>query len=87
MIFFLSCKTTKVEIQYVEVMPEINWPNFPKLPDYELKNNKVTTDEEFFRQLLIFREIYKNERNKYNEKKMKLGEKENKGVNHGRFEN
>lgn len=58
-------------------MPEIYWPDFPKLPDYEVKNKKVTTDEEFFRQLLIFREIYKSERDKYNEKKMKLEENEN----------
>lgn len=77
MTFFNSCKTTKVEIQYVEVMPEINWPEFPKLPEYEKKNGKVTTDEDYFRKLLIFREIYKSERDKYNEKKMKLEEKEN----------
>ena len=71
----LSCKTTKVEIQYV--VPDINWPEFPKIPDYEVKNGKVTTDEEYFRKLLIFREIYKSERDKYNEKKMKLEENEN----------
>lgn len=53
-------------------MPDVYWPDFPKLPDYEAGNGKVTTDEEFFRQLLIFREIYKSERDKYNEKKMKL---------------
>lgn len=59
-------------------MPDVYWPDFPKLPEYEKTNNgKVTTDEEFFRQLLIFREIYKSERDKYNEKKMKLEEKEN----------
>lgn len=77
MTFFSSCKTTKVEIQYVEVMPDIDWPEFPKLPDYELKNGKVTTDEDYFRKLLVFREIYKSERDKYNEKKRKLEEKEN----------
>lgn len=55
-------------------MPEINWPEFPKLPDYEVKNGKVTTDEDYFRKLLTFREIYKSERGKYNEKKMKLEE-------------
>ena len=58
-------------------MPDIYWPDFPKLPEYERNSGKVTTDEEFFRQLLIFREIYKSERDKYNEKKMKLEEKEN----------
>lgn len=41
------------------------------------KNGKVTTDEDYFRKLLIFREIYKSERDKYNEKKMKLEENEN----------
>ena len=70
MMSLLSCKTTKVETRYV--MPEIDWPEFPKLPDYEAKNGKVTTDEEFFRRLLVFKELYKNERNKYNEKKEKL---------------
>lgn len=38
---------------------------------------KVTTDEDYFRKLLIFREIYKSEIDKYNEKKMKLEENEN----------
>lgn len=58
-------------------MPDVYWPDFPKLPEFERKNGKVTTDEEFFRQLLIFREIYKSERDKYNEKKMKLEENGN----------
>lgn len=58
-------------------MPEINWPEFPKLPDYEVKDGKVTTDEDYFRKLLTFREIYKSESDKYNEKKMKLEENEN----------
>ena len=40
------------------------------------KNGKGTTDEDYFRKLLIFREIYKSERDKYNEKKMKLEETE-----------
>lgn len=72
--FFTSCKTTRtVETQYI--IPEINWPEFPKLPDYEVKNGKVITDEDYFRELLTFREIYKSERDKYNEKKMKLEEK------------
>lgn len=57
-------------------MPDIEWPEFPKMPDYEVKNGKVTTDEEYFRRLLVFREMYKTERNKYNEKKAKLEETE-----------
>jgi hypothetical protein len=69
--FFSSCKTTK-EIKVVYKVVEVDFPDFPKLPDYEVKNGKVTTDEEYFRQLLIFRELYKSERNKYNEKKEKL---------------
>lgn len=69
--FFISCKTTK-EIVIEYQIPEIDWPEFPNLPEYEKYNGKVTTDEEYFRKLLIFRELYKNERDKYNEKKMKL---------------
>lgn len=69
--FFISCKSTK-EIVIEYKIPEIDWPEFPKLPDYELSNGKVTTDEEFFRRLLIFKESYKSEINKYNEKKEKL---------------
>ena len=76
MMFFNSCKTVK-EIEVVYHVPEIDWPEFPKLPEYERKDGKVTTDEEFFRQLLIFRETYKSERDKYNEKKEKLEERKN----------
>jgi len=41
-----------------------------------LEGNRVATDEEYFRKLLIFRTLYIDEINKYNEKK-KLIEGEN----------
>ena len=51
-------------------MPEIDWPEFPKLPDYEIKADGVLVkDKIYFKKLLIFRESYKTERDKYNEKK------------------
>ena len=75
--FFISCKTTK-EIQIKYYVPEIDFPEFPKLPDYEKTENGILVkDENYFRQLLIFKESYKSEVNKYNEIKMKLEESEN----------
>lgn len=77
MIFLVSCKTTK-EIQIKYYVPEIDFPEFPKLPDYEITENGILVkDENYFRQLLIFKESYKSEINKYNEKKMKLEENNN----------
>lgn len=77
MMFLVSCKTTK-EIQIKYYVPEIDFPEFPKLPDYEITENGILVkDENYFRQLLIFKESYKSEINKYNEKKMKLEESEN----------
>ena len=67
----ISCKSTK-EIVIEYRIPEINWPDFPKVGDYEKKDGKILVDEDYFRQLLIFKEEYKTERNKYNEKKEKL---------------
>lgn len=67
----ISCKSTK-EIVIEYRIPEINWPDFPKVGDYEKKDGKIIIDEDYFRQLLIFKEEYKTERNKYNEKKEKL---------------
>lgn len=71
----ISCKSTK-EIVIEYRIPEINWPDFPKVGDYEKKDGKIIIDEDYFRQLLIFKEEYKTERNKYNEKKAKLEENE-----------
>lgn len=76
MMFFLSCKTTK-EIQIKYYIPEVDWPEFPKLPDYEITENGILVkDENYFRRLLTFKELYKSEINKYNEKKEKLEESE-----------
>ncbi len=59
-------------------MPDIDWPEFPKLPDYELQNDGVLVkDEYYFKKLLTFKELYKTEQNKYNDKKSKLEESEN----------
>lgn len=79
MMFLVSCKTTKeIQIKYKYYVPEINPPEFPKLPDYEITEKGILVkDENYFRQLLIFKESYKSEINKYNEIKMKLEEKNN----------
>lgn len=75
--FLVSCKTTK-EIQIKYYILEIDFPEFPKLPDYEITENGILVkDENYFRQLLIFKESYKSEINKYNEIKMKLEENNN----------
>ena len=29
-------------------MPEVDWPDFPELGEYEIKGGMVTTDEEYF---------------------------------------
>lgn len=55
-------------------MPEINWPELPELGEYETKDGKVTTDEDYFRKLLIFKEMYLDEQSKYNDKKKLLEE-------------
>ena len=75
--FFISCKTTKVVEKTIIYIPEINWPEFPELGEYEVNNGKVTTDENYFRRLLMFREMYFTERDTYNEKKAKLEEDKN----------
>jgi len=74
MMCLVSCKTTKeIEIRYY--VPEIDWPEFPKLPEYEIKVDGILVkDENYFRRLLTFKELYKSERDKYNEKKEKLEE-------------
>lgn len=58
-------------------MPEINWADFPELGEYETKDGKVTTDEEYFRKLLIFRTLYLSEKDKYEEKRKLLEEIQN----------
>ena len=67
--FFMNCKTTEVEkINYY--VPEISFPEFPELEDYEiLEDGRIATTEKFFRELLIFRTLYYDEIEKYNERK------------------
>lgn len=56
----------------------MDFPKFPELGEYEkTEGGKIVTDEDYFRKLLIFKKIYESERDKYNEKKMKLEENEN----------
>ena len=68
MMFSVSCKTTTVE-KTIYYIPEIDFPEFPELGEYEVKDGKVTTDEEYFRKLLIFRTMYFDEISKYEEKR------------------
>lgn len=69
-IFLVSCKTTKVIEKEVYYIPEIGFPEFPKLGDYEkTSDGKIIVDENYFRQLLIFRESYKLMISEYNDKK------------------
>lgn len=78
MIFFPSCNTTKVVEKNIYYVPEINFPEFPKLPDYEIKEDGVLIkDESYFSKLLIFRTLYVSEMTKYMATK-KLYEGENK---------
>ena len=77
MMLCISCKTTTVIEKTIYKCSDINWPEFPEVDEYEKTNNgRIAVDEDYFRKLLIFREIYKSERDKYNEKKMKLEETE-----------
>ena len=73
MMFCNSCKTTTVE-KTVYYIPEVDWPEFPELGEYETKDGKVTTDEDYFRKLLIFRTMYLDEQSKYEEKRKLLEE-------------
>lgn len=74
MMFLVSCRTTKVEIEYY--VPEMDFPEFPTLPDYEIKEDGILVkDENYFRRLLTFKTLYKDLIVKYNEKKEKLEEK------------
>ena len=74
MMFFMSCKTTKMITKVEYYVPEINFPNFPKLENYEkLENDTVKVDGVYLRQILIFREKYKSEVEKYKNIKEKLG--------------
>lgn len=55
--------------------PDINWPEFPEVGEYEKTNNrKIAIDEDYFRRLLVFRTFYFDERDKYEEKKKLIEE-------------
>jgi hypothetical protein len=75
--FFVSCRTTRTVYKVID----IDFPEFPVLGDYEvLEGNRVATDEEYFRKLLIFRTLYIDEQEKYNEKKKLIEGKDNGGT-------
>lgn len=78
--FLVSCKTTKVIEKEVYYIPEIDFPEFPKLGDYEKTGDgKIIVDENYFRQLLIFKTQYREMISEYNDKKevYENGDKEN----------
>lgn len=74
--FFPSCKTTQVENPCViYYFPRVNFPQFPELGKFEiLEDGRVAVDENYFRQLLVFRTLYDSEVEKYNVKKEFLKE-------------
>ncbi|WP_405291968.1 hypothetical protein [Methanobrevibacter sp.] len=73
-----SCRSNKVIEKTIVYIPEIDWPELPKLPDYEITADGILIkDENYFRQLLVFKTEYQTEQNKYNEKLEKIGGKEN----------
>lgn len=73
--FFSSCNTAKVVEIEKYVVPNLDFPEFPILDDYSWEDGKVTTNEEFFRRLLMFRTAYWDLIDEYNEKKILLEEK------------
>lgn len=67
MTYFVSCKTVIIERSYV---PDITFPEFPDLDEYEkTKDGKIVVDEDYIKRLYIFRTFYFDERDKYEEKK------------------
>lgn len=77
MMFLLSCKTTTVIEKTIYKCPEINWPEFPELGEYEKTGNgKIIIDEDYFRRLLVFRTLYFDEIEKYEEKRKFIEDEE-----------
>lgn len=75
MMFFLSCKTTTIIEKTIYKVPKINWPEFPELGECEKTDDgKIITDEDYYRRLLIFRTLYFDEIEKYEEKKKLIEE-------------
>ncbi|MBQ0165519.1 MAG: hypothetical protein KBT02_00240 [Treponema sp.] len=66
MLQVISCATTKKETEICYVVPEIDWPDFPKLADGEdevdFEKNTVTVSLEWFIELAEFKEEYKGVR-------------------------
>lgn len=72
--FLISCRTIKVIEKEIYYVPEISFPTFPKLPDYEIiEEGIIIKDENYFRELLKFKAEYKDMIEQYNEKKEELG--------------
>ena len=68
----ISCRTTKIVEKEVYVT-EIIFPDFPKLPEYEITEKGILIkDENYFRDLLKFKTEYKDMIEQYNEKKEEL---------------
>ena len=75
MMLCISCKTTTVIEKTIYKCPDISWPEFPEVGEYEKTNNgKIAIDEDYFRRLLVFRTFYFDERDKYEEKKQLIEE-------------
>lgn len=75
MMLCISCKTTTVIEKTIYKCPDINWPEFPEVGEYEKTNNgKIAVNEDYFRRLLVFRTFYFDERDKYEEKKQLIEE-------------
>ena len=75
MMLCISCKTTTVIEKTIYKCPDINWPEFPEVGEYEKTNNgKIAIDEDYFRRLLVFRTFYFDEKDKYEEKKQLIEE-------------
>jgi len=76
MMCFISCNSSKVVEKTVYYVPDVDFPEVPKLGDYEiLGDGRVATDEVFFRKFLVFKTLYSDALLKYEDKK-KLYEKE-----------
>ena len=75
MMLCISCKTTTVIEKTIYKCPDISWPEFPEVGEYEKTNNgKIAVDEDYFRKLLVFRTFYFDEKDKYEEKKQLIEE-------------
>lgn len=75
MMFYISCNSSKIVEKTIHYVPDVDFPEVPKLGDYEiLKDGRIATDESFFRNFLSFRALYSDALLKYEDKK-KLYEK------------